>query len=35
MAARTYIENDNARIMRKDGILLKVEMYDGRVFDDV
>ncbi len=35
MAERTYIENDNARITRKDGILLKVEMYDGRVFEDV
>ncbi len=35
MADRTYVENDNARITRKDGILLKVEMYDGSVFDDV
>lgn len=35
MNERTYIENDNARITRKDGILLRVEMYDGRVFDDV
>jgi len=35
MNDRTYIENDNARITRKDGILLRVEMYDGRVFDDV
>lgn len=35
MADRTYIENDNARITRNDSILLKVEMYDGRVFEDV
>lgn len=32
---RTYIEYDNARITRTEGILLKVEMYDGRVFEDV
>ena len=35
MNERTYIEYDNARITRKDGILLDVEMYDGRVFKDV
>ncbi|NLX94405.1 MAG: DUF1854 domain-containing protein, partial [Clostridiales bacterium] len=35
MADRTYVEYDNARITRNDGILLKVEMFDGRVFDDV
>lgn len=35
MDERTYIEYDNARITKKDGILLNVEMYDGRVFDDV
>ena len=35
MEERTYIEYDNARITRKDGIQLKVEMYDGRVFEDV
>lgn len=35
MASRAYIEYDNARITRNDGILLKVEMYDGRVFEDV
>ena len=35
MTERTYIENDNARITRGEGILLKVEMYDGRVFEDV
>jgi hypothetical protein len=35
MSSRTYIEYDNARITRKDGILLKVEMFDGRVFEDV
>ncbi len=30
---RTYIENDNARITLKEGTLLNVEMYDGRVFE--
>lgn len=35
MDERTYIEHDNARITRKDGIQLDVEMYDGRVFKDV
>lgn len=35
MQERTYIEYDNARITRKDGILLKVEMFDGRMFEDV
>jgi len=35
MNERTYIEYDNARITRKDGILLNIEMYDGRIFDDV
>ncbi|MEI6580063.1 MAG: DUF1854 domain-containing protein [Eubacteriales bacterium] len=35
MQERTYIEYDNARITKNDGILLKVEMYDGRIFDDV
>lgn len=35
MDERTYIEYDNARITKNDGILLKVEMYDGRVFNDV
>jgi len=35
MEERTYIEYDNARITKKDGILLKVEMYDGRIFEDV
>lgn len=35
MHERTYIEYDNARITRKEGIMLDVEMYDGRVFRDV
>lgn len=30
---RTYIENDNARITFGEGILLNVEMYDGRYFE--
>lgn len=30
---RTYIEHDNARITFKEGILLNVEMYDGRTFE--
>ena len=33
MAERTYIEYDNARITRGEGILLNVEMFDGRRFD--
>lgn len=32
---RTYIEYDNARITKGDGILLNVEMYDGRHFQNV
>ena len=35
MSERTYIEYDNARIVRLDGLALRVEMYDGRVFDGV
>lgn len=35
MQERTYIEYDNARITRTEGILLNVEMYDGRVFENV
>lgn len=31
--SRIYIENDNAKITISDDILLRVEMYDGRVFD--
>ena len=30
---RIYIENDNARITFGEGILLNVEMYDGRIFE--
>ncbi len=32
---RTYIENDNARITFGEGILLNVEMYDGRRFENL
>lgn len=32
---RTYIEYDNARITRGVGILLNVEMYDGRKFENL
>ncbi len=32
---RTYIENDNARITFGEGILMNVEMYDGRRFENV
>lgn len=35
MEERTYIEYDNARITKNDGIMLKVEMFDGRIFDEV
>ena len=31
--ARIYIENDNARISILDDIFLRVEMFDGRVFN--
>ena len=31
--SRIYIENDNARITISDDILLRVELFDGRVFD--
>lgn len=30
---RIYIEHDNAKITISDDILLRVEMFDGRVFD--
>ena len=32
---RTYIEYDNARITFAEGILLNVEMYDGRHFEQL
>ncbi|MGI6744621.1 MAG: hypothetical protein BWY46_00602 [Firmicutes bacterium ADurb.Bin300] len=32
---RIYIEYDNAKITFGDGILLNVEMYDGRTFDNL
>ncbi len=32
---RTYIEYDNARITAGEGILLNVEMYDGRKFENL
>lgn len=35
MDKRVYIEYDNARITRKEGILLDVEMYDGLLIENV
>jgi len=32
---RIYIEYDNARITRGEGILLNVELYDGRKFENL
>ena len=35
MSQRTYIEYDNARITKGEGHLVNVEMYDGRMFQNV
>ncbi len=35
MEERVYLEYDNARIIRKEGLLLDIEMYDGRTFENV
>ena len=32
---RIYIEYDNARITKGEGILLNVELYDGRKFENL